>query len=113
MGDGEVKTIRMYRKDNGNPMAELQYTRFGDGTIHLDGVTFHDKTSDFPYEAALMQRFIKQARKESARTVEGEIWDTDERTHRQLDILRKAGFDIKRLGNLTGAEQYEVRLKLR
>jgi hypothetical protein len=113
MGDGTVKSITMYKQNNGDIMGELQYTLTGGGAVHLDSIILHDTECDFAYEEALMYRFLKQVKKDSAREVSGEILDTGERSHRQIDVLEKAGFDIRRIGNITGVNQFGVYLKVR
>ena len=59
-----------------------------------------------------MEKFLKLIRKEKGSIIEHEMYDTDDKTHNKLALFKDYGFNVESRGNITGYNQYFLRLSL-
>jgi hypothetical protein len=108
--NGEVKSINMFKKDDGDQLGKLEYQRNGTSS-KLTVFNVINWTSE-KYAEALMDRFLRIMKKEKVNFVEHEMYDTDDKTHQKLTLFKNIGFVVESRGNITGYSQYYMTLKM-
>ena len=102
--EGEIKSINMYKESDGDHLGKIEYLVNG-GTLKLHVFNVLNWSSNV-YGDALMEKFIKVARREKAKKIEHEMYDTDNKTHNKLSLFKNNGFEVESRGNITGYNQY-------
>jgi hypothetical protein len=108
---GEVKSISMYNLKDGTPLGKLEYTRSGT-RAKLNSFAVND-WSTIKYAESLLRRFIRHMRKQNVAVIDAEVYGVDDKTHYKLSIFKRYGFKVEAGGDLTGYQQYHLRLVLR
>ena len=108
--EGEVKSISMFKDTDGELLAKLEYLRNGT-TIKLNVFNIMNWSS-MRYAEAFMSKFLRLMRKEKAHLIEHEMYDTDNKTHNKLTLFKDSGFLVESRGNITGYNQYYLKLKM-
>ena len=101
--EGEVKSKNLY-KDDGEQLGKVEYLSNG-GTLKIYVFNILNWTTPL-YAEALLSKIIKVMRKEKAKLIEHEMYDTDDKTHHKLTLFRDYGFNVESRGNITGYNQY-------
>ena len=102
---GDARSITMY-SDAGKRIGKMEYERSG-RECKIFKITVDDWSTK-AYAADFLAFFMKEMKKVRVGTVVTEVFDTDTNTHGILQVFRKAGYDVKNIGNVTGYNQYEV-----
>ena len=108
--EGEVKSISMYKDVDGAQLGKIEYLS-NDSKVKLNVFTVMDWSSP-KYGEALMLKFLKLIRKESARFIEHQMYDTDDKTHNKIALFRESGFSVESRGNITGYSEYYLSMNI-
>jgi len=108
--NGEVRSINMFKDNDGAQLGKLEYQRKGTSAV-LNVFNVMDWSSP-KYGEALMEKFLKIMRKEKVRVIDHEMYDTDNKTHNKLMLFKNNGFLVESRGNITGYHQFYLRLEM-
>ncbi len=108
--EGEVKSINMYKESDGDHLGKIEYIKNGN-TIKLSVFNIMNWNST-KYAETLLEKLLKVLRKEKGTAIEHEMYDTDDKTHMKLTMFKNFGFEVESRGNITGYNQYFLRLNL-
>ena len=108
--EGEVKSINMYKESDGDQLGKVEYVNNA-GKIRLHAFNIMNWSIN-QYAQALLAKFLRLARKERVHLIEHEMYDTDDKTHNKLLLFKEHGFDVESRGNITGYNQYFLKLNL-
>lgn len=108
--EGEVKSVNMFKDSDGEQLGKLEYLK--NGTTAKLNVFNVLNWSTNRYGEALMDKFLKLMRKEKVATIEHEMYDTDDKTHKKLTLFKDNGFFVESRGNITGYNQFYLRLEM-
>ena len=109
--NGEKKTISMFHEKDGRPLGRLEYSKT-DKTSRLNTFVVQDWSS-IRYAEGLLTKFLNAMKKQGVTEVDHELYDTDDKTHQKLHLFKRFGFDVENRGNITGYNQYYLKLNLR
>lgn len=108
--EGEIKSISLYKEADGEHLGKVEYINNG-STVKLNVFNIMNWSSE-KYASALMDKFLKEMRKKKAQSIIHEMYDTDDKTHHKLTLFRDTGFEVENRGNITGYNQYYLKLNL-
>ena len=108
--EGEIKSINMYKESDGDHLGKIEYLNNG-GSIKINVFNILNWETH-KYAETLMEKFLRLMRKEKGSNIEHEMYDTDDKTHNKLTLFKEYGFNVESRGNITGYNQYFLRLSL-
>jgi hypothetical protein len=108
--EGEVKSINMYKESTGDHLGKVEYLKNG-GSIKLNVFNIMNWTTSL-YAETLLQKFLKLMRRDKIKYIEHEMYDTDDKTHKKLTLFKDYGFNVESRGNITGYNQYYLKINL-
>ena len=108
--EGEIKSISMFKESDGEQLGKLEYLINGT-SVRLN--VFNILNWSTPkYAEAFLAKFLKQVRKEKARLIEHQMFDTDGKTHKKISLFRENGFIVESRGNITGYSEFYLQMNL-
>ncbi|MCK5559173.1 MAG: hypothetical protein KAJ51_01210 [Thermoplasmata archaeon] len=109
--NGEKKTISMFHEKDGRPLGRLEYSK-SNTTSKLNTFVIQDWSS-IKYAEGLLTKFLTSMKKQGVKMIDHELYDTDDKTHQKLRLFKRFGFEVENRGNITGYNQYYMKLQLR